>query len=491
MKKIKYLISLILIGLSIVSCNNQVNSPSLTDKYPPIYPDYVGVTVPATIAPLNFALPNETFDRIDVVVKGKIGDEIHINDNTVSFPASDWKNLLESNKGDRVLVAVCLKQGGKWKQYKSFPIYISQYSIDYGLVYRLVAPGYEVYSKMGIYQRELASYKQTELYENTLVTGSCVNCHCFNRTNPDHSSLHVRGKNGATYMNINGKSKFLNTKTDETIGSFVYPYWHPSGKYIAYSINKTRQVFHVAKNERIEVIDLESDVAVYQPETNQILTTNLLKTASFETFPTFSADGRTLYFCSAEHKKMTKEYKDVKYSLCSIAFDPEKGTFGDHIDTLVSANAMNKSISFPRPSYDGKYIMFTLSDYGNFSIWHKEADLWLYNLTNGSLRELKEVNSDDTESYHNWSSNSHWFVFSSRRDGGLYTRLYIASIDDKGVVSKPFLLPQKEPFCYYNESIYSYNVPEFVSSPVKWDAREMEKGLTSKERTQVKIKKSK
>ncbi len=489
MKIMKQILSLLLIGIAMISCNNQVNSPSKIDKFPPIYPDYVGVTVPATIAPLNFSFPDETFDRVDVVVKGKKGNEIHVNGDAVSFSSSEWRSLLESNKGDSLLVTVCFKQNGNWKQYKSFPIYISKYPIDYGLVYRLVAPGYEVYSKMGIYQRELASYKQTALYENTLVTGSCVNCHSFNKTNPDHSSLHVRGNNGATYMNINGKAEFLNTKTDKTIGSFVYPYWHPTGKYVAYSVNKTRQVFHVAKDKRIEVVDLESDVIVYQPETKQVLTSDLLKTASFETFPAFSADGRTLYFCSAEKKEMTKEYKDVKYSLCSISFNPENGTFGDHIDTLVSANKINKSISFPRPSYDGKYIMFTLSDYGNFSIWHKEADLWLLNLADGSIRDLKEVNSDDTESYHNWSSNSHWFVFSSRRDGGLYTRLYIASIDDKGKVSKPFLLPQEDPFRYYDESVYSYNVPDFVSSPVKWDIKEMEKGITSKERTQVKIKK--
>ncbi len=472
-----------------VSCQENVNSPSKIDKFPPIYPDYVGVTVPATIAPLNFSFPDETFDRVDVVVKGKKGNEIHVNGDAVSFSSSEWKSLLESNKGDSLLVTVCLKQNGNWKQYKYFPIYISKYPIDYGLVYRLVAPGYEVYSKMGIYQRELASYKQTALYENTLVTGSCVNCHSFNKTNPDHSSLHLRGNNGATYMNINGKAEFLNTKTYKTIGSLVYPYWHPTGKYVAYSVNKTRQVFHVAKDKRIEVVDLESDIIVYQPETKQVLTPDILKTASFETFPAFSADGRTLYFCSAEKKEMTKEYEDVKYSLCSISFNPENGTFGDHIDTLVSAKKINKSISFPRPSYDGKYIMFTLSNYGNFSIWHKEADLWLLNLADGSIRDLKEVNSDDTESYHNWSSNSHWFVFSSRRDGGLYTRLYIASIDDKGKVSKPFLLPQEDPFRYYDESVYSYNVPDFVSSPVKWDIKEMEKGITSKERTQVTIKK--
>lgn len=59
------------------------------------------------------------------------------------------------------------------------------------------------------------------------------------------------------------------------------------------------------------------------------------------------------------------------------------------------------------------------------------------------MRPIKEVNSDDTESFHNWSSNSRWFVFSSRRGDGLYTRLYLASMDENGVVGKPFLLPQE------------------------------------------------
>lgn len=480
---------MLLLLVVFTGCNKEIKIQEQIKEYPPIYPDYVGVTIPSTIAPLDFTIDDNTVDLLDVVVKGNNGDELHERGKSIVLSPKEWTNLLESNKGGSIHVTVCVLQHGFWKQYKNFPIYISKYPIDYGLVYRLIAPGYEVYSKMGIFQRELASYNQTALYENTLVPGTCVNCHSFNKTNPNCSSLHVRGKNGATYMNVNGKPDFLNTKTDETLASFVYPYWHPSGKYIAYSLNNTRQAFHVGKDEKIEVLDMASDMVVYKLDTKEILTSDLLKTDAFETYPCFSVDGKTLFFCSAEKKQIPEQYKELKYSLCSIAFDPEKGTFGDHIDTLVSAKSLNKSISFPRPSYDGKYIMFTLSDYGNFSIWHKEADLWLYNLTNGSLRELKEVNSDDTESYHNWSSNSHWFVFSSRRDGGLYTRLYIASIDDKGVVSKPFLLPQENPFWYYDESIYSYNVPEFVSSPVKWDAREMEKGLTSKERTQVKIKK--
>ena len=75
------------------------------------------------------------------------------------------------------------------------------------------------------------------------------------------------------------------------------------------------------------------------------------------------------------------------------------------------------------------------------------------------------------DSWHNWSRDSHWFVFTSRRGDGLYTRLYLACIDDKGNVSKPFLLPQCNPKKYYDELLDSYNTPDFTSKPVELDAR--------------------
>lgn len=59
-----------------------------------------------------------------------------------------------------------------------------------------------------------------------MVPGMCLNCHAFNKTNPDHLSLHIRGKNGGTLMQIDGKREMLDTKTDSTLSAGVYPYWH-------------------------------------------------------------------------------------------------------------------------------------------------------------------------------------------------------------------------------------------------------------------------
>ncbi|MHB9056887.1 MAG: TolB family protein [Paludibacteraceae bacterium] len=485
-KNLIYILLVFLTGL--VSCNEKVKFPQLVQDYPRIYPDYLNVKVPSSIAPLNFMIKSEKYDLIDVVATGKINGRIHVQDKEIiQFPEKKWSKLLEANSNSEIQLRVSLKSKGEWKQYKTFSVMISALPIDYGIVYRLISPGYEVYSKMGIYQRNLSGFDQKPIVENTLIPGACVNCHAFNRNNPANMSLHLRGSHGATMLQINGQMEMYNTKTDSTISSCVYPYWHPSGNYIAYSTNMTNQAFHVVKDERVEVFDQASDITVYNIKTNELLTCNKLKTKDFETYPVFSADGKTLYFCSSKPYEIQQDYKKIKYSLCKIDFDPDNGTFGNTVDTLISSSKLNKSVSFPRPSFDGKYIMFTLSDYGNFSIWHREADLYLLNLSDGTYRPLSEVNSDNTESFHDWSSNSHWFVFSSRRGDGLYTRLYIASIDEDGKISKPFLLPQKDPR-FYDELLFSYNVPEFITEPVKVNLAEFEKKAVNKERKQMNYK---
>ncbi|MDR2148498.1 MAG: hypothetical protein LBE91_18805 [Tannerella sp.] len=485
MKKIDFyfLTSLMIL---FAGCRETVQSPVQINEYPKLYPDYTEVTVPATIAPLNFTLATEEFDAIDVVVTGKQKGTVHVQGKEIiQFPEKAWRQLLSDNKGSDLEALVSIRSKDGWKQYKPFPIHVSPYPIDYGLTYRMIAPGYEVYSKMGIYWRNLSNFEQRPIVENTLIPNMCVNCHAFNQNNPAQMNLHIRGEYGATMLQVNGNMQLFNTKTDSTISACVYPYWHPSGKYIAYSVNATKQVFHAIRDERIEVFDDASDIVVYDLEHNQLLSSPSVKTEDFETFPVFSPDGKTLYFCSATKQTISQtNYKNTKYSLCKIAFDPATGTFGDRIDTLISAAQTGKSITFPRPSFDGKYLMFTQSDYGTFSIWHREADLYLMDLSDGTYRPLQEVNSDDTESFHDWSSNSRWFVFSSRRGDGLYTRPHFASIDDNGLVTKPFLLPQKDPR-FYNDCLFSYNVPEFIIAPVKVSVGELEKKLLAKKPKQM------
>lgn len=335
------------------------------------------------------------------------------------------------------------------------------------MAYRLIDPGYELWNKMGIYQRDLESYTQIPIIENKMSGNNCVNCHSFCMQDPNKMLFHMRETFPGTILVDGDKIEKLNTKTKETISPLVYPSWHPSGKYVAFSVNTTKQAFHLNDRNRVEVYDEASDVVVYDVEKHEIVTaSNIFSKDAFETFPTFSPDGKTLYFCTAEARPIPQEYSEVKYNLCSVSFDPVTRAFGAQVDTLYNAKSGGMSASFPRVSPDGRYLLYTLSGYGNFSIWHKDADLYMADLQTGTSRPLVEVNSDDVESYHSWSSNSRWFVFSSRRIDGLYTRPYIAYVDEDGKVGKPFLLPQKDAG-FYQSFMKSFNIPEFITGKVK------------------------
>lgn len=487
MKRIIYLIVFFLV---LVSCQHTVKDAVVVKDYPKIYPDYIGVTIPVNIAPLNFNYVGGDLARMDVVIKGSKDGELHVQGKEASFDVEEWHELVAQNKGGQLNVTVCVEMDGKWTQYKDFPIYVSNHPLDeWGLTYRRIAPGYEVYSSMGLYQRDLSNFDEFAIIENTHVPGMCVNCHTAQQTDPSRFVFHVRGNHGATMFQIDGKREWLKAKNDLLGGSMVYPYWHPTGKYCAFSTNQTRQGFHVVPNERIEVFDLSSDVFVYNPVTHEIITDSLLSTKDWsENTPVFSPDGKTLFYMTCYQREYPLHYKDEKYNLCKIDFDPETGKFGEKVDTIFNAVKMGKSLTWPRPSYDGKYILFTLIDYGYFSIWHNESEQWLLDLKTGEARNLKEINSPKADSYHNWNVNSHWIVFTSRRDDGLYSRLYLTSVDDNGHFTKPFLLPQRHPSDYYSTSLYSYNTPDFTKSKVDFDAYHAAKEIMSDKRVETNVR---
>jgi len=127
----------------------------------------------------------------------------------------------------------------------------------------------------------------------------------------------------------------------------------------------------------------------------------------------------------------------------------------------------------PSVSPDGRYLVFTLHDYGTFSIWHKEADLYLLDLHNGKTSKM-DLNSDATESYHSWSSNGKWLVFSSKRGDGLTARPYFSYFISPDSTGKPFVLPQKDP-TLYERLEKTFNRPEFVTGKISPGTRDFVK----------------
>lgn len=456
--------------LAVASCSHGVKVSGTLDSEPAgMFPDYSEVTIPCNIAPLDFTLSENVKACLEITSSGN-GFSVRSGNGCFRIPAGKWKRMLSASKGGDLEFLVSVRQKGKWLSYKPFVVHVSEYDADPYVAYRLIAPGYGLWNKMGLYQRNISGFKETPIYENKLTDYNCVNCHSFRMQDPGRMVFHMRAKNGGTvYIDGNHVEK-LNTKTDQTISNLVYPYWHPDGRYLAFSVNKTSQSFHASDPDRIEVFDAASDVVVMDTEKMEVFSNpELMREDAFETFPSFSPDGKSLYFCSAPAvDPMPDGYRQVHYNLCRVDFDPATGQVGSKIDTLFHVGD-TASVSFPRVSPDGKTLVFTKHGFGNFSIWHRDADLYSVELASGSVRPLAEANAPGVDSYHSWSSNSRFLVFSSRRLDGLYTRLYMTYVDENGKEHKPFLLPQRNPKKFYGDLMFSYNIPEFVKGKVNVD----------------------
>jgi hypothetical protein len=475
----KKLILVLFVFVILVSCKDNIPDDfTLSNDRVKISPDYTNLTIPFNIAPLNFTIDLDADEYITKIFSDKNNSGFIVEGKDVIFDADKWKGLLSVSKGDSVFFQVFLKKGAQWIKYPLIKNCISTKPIDQYIAYRLIEPLFVTYNEMSIEQRDITSFDKKTIF-NTRMTlsetkGQCVNCHSFqdyNRTG--RIQFHLRGYIGGTIITVDKNIEKIELKTDSTISASVYPAWHPSLDLIAYSVNKIHQNFHTKDIEKTEVQDSKSGIVLYDIKRNEI--TNIInKPNSLETLPYWAPNGKSLFFAAADYTP-TKEdlaldvaqnYKHIKYNLFNVPFDLQTHRFGK-IDTVFNASAIDKSATFPRLSPNGKFLMFTMGDYGNFHIWHKSGDLYLKDMETGKTRNIEEINSNDTESYHSWSSNGSWVIFSSRRENGAYTRFYIAYFNGSGNFGKPFMLPQKDPH-FYQQFFKSFNIPEFLVEPVKY-----------------------
>ena len=447
-----------------------------SESLPMIYPDYVDVTIPVNIAPLTFELDDDEADGM--IARYKAGDVEVVCEDKMQPSMGEWHELI--GLGGDISVDVYAKHGESWTHYKPFVIHVSADSIDAYLSYRLIPSSFVSYEALTINQRCLENYDESVVYDNMLcgfeAEGQCINCHNYQQWNPERMQFHARQKCGGTVIAYDGQVKKVNMRNDSILSAGVYPAWHPWLKLIVYSSDKTHQSFHTTDPNKIEVYDLASDIIAYDIDKGEV--TNLENdTTEFEVFPAWAPDGRTLYYCSAHYERqnynvssateLVNRCEELKYNIYKKSFDPETKQFGER-ELVFAADSLGMSAVLPRISPDGRWLVFTMSRYGYFHIWHHDADLWTLDLATGEAAPLTIVNSDDTESYHTWSSNGRWLVISSRRDDGTFTRPFFAHIDKDGKWGKPFELPQQDPD-YPRQLLRSYNIPEFMRGPVTID----------------------
>lgn len=484
-KKIIYsglvLAAAIILITSVLPATVPGNAVSSNEKIT-IYPDYQGLVIPPNIAPLNFRTESKT-EKIKVEFKAKDGFKFVVKSKgkTIFIPVKKWKKMLEKSKGNEYSFTIYEKgQGGKWIKYPEFTNKVAVEKIDSHIAFRQIGAGYILWSKMGIYQRNIENFEQSPILLNERTNNNCMNCHSFCNNDPEKMMIHLRRPPSGTLLYDDKEIKFINTSTPGTMSAGVYPSWHPGGKHIAYSVNIIEQKFHSGKEGKIYVYDKASDIVVYDIEKNMITTSPVVSTKSLENLPEWSTSGDYIYYINGPAYDQTAELQDVKYDLMGISYNVSTNRWGVP-DTLLKAKDTGMSISFPKACPDGKSLVFCMSEYGYFTVHNQSSDLYLMDLTTKKHKKL-ELNSDDVESYHSWSSEGRWLQFISKKLDGLYSRVYFSYIDNEGNASKPFILPQEDPD-YYTTLLFNFNRPEFIKGEVDVRASSLaEKALKDAEK---------
>ena len=485
----KYRILLLL--LLVTSCSKHPSLPtSFTEvnETPHIYPDYVDVMVPPNIAPLNF-LVDDVEDVVAEIKSQASRVTFGGKKNKMQIDEKEWHELLAEAKGKSLSVRVYTKKDGKWLAYKPFSIDVAEEDIDPYVSFRVLPPTFVGYDELSIRQRNLTNFEETTIYNNRQIShgleGQCINCHSYQNYGTSNMMFHTRMQNPGTMIVSDGELIFVNLKTDGMISAAAYNSWHPHLPIIAFSTDHTMQSFHTRDITKVEVMESASDLVIYDVKKNRVQVV-LNDSTEWELFPSWSPDGKYLYYCSAHYEyhqgyedtdELLKNYKQLQYNLYRLSFDADSMAFGEP-ELIYDARSKNRSAVQPRVSQDGRYVLFAEGPNGLFHIWHTSAEIEILDLQTGELLDTKAMNSSLPESYPSFSSNDRWIMFESRRDDGNYTRTYFAYFAKQGKVHKPFMMPAEDPE-YFRLLLRSWSRPELMKEPVRITPRQFyEKILT-------------
>lgn len=324
-----------------------------------------------------------------------------------------------------------------------------------------------------------SSKKSPALLENLPL---CGNCHTFSGDGQtlamdvdyanDKGSYVIKEISRETVLTPNDIITWSSYRPEDRQQTFgLLSQISPDGRYVASTV-KDRSIFVATEGLRYSQLffPIKGIIAIYDRQTGDFFALPGADDPNYvQSNPGWSPDGKHLYFArteaySTEAIEKSKEVilptdlaqefiqgkRAFKYDIYRIPFNNGKGGVAM---PLPGASLNGKSNYFPRVSPDGRHLIFCQAD--NFMLLQPDSKLFIVPAQGGEPR-LLECNTDSMNSWHSWSPNSKWLVFSSKIRGA-YTDLLLTHVDESGETSPPILL---ENLSFDN---YAVNIPEFAN----------------------------
>lgn len=480
MKSVLVKIWVVLLALQLFSCSTEKPKKYLDLKeLPAIYPDFRGVTLPCNIAPINFMVKGSKENVVSI--KSSDNKEwIYASDGEgkFCFPEKDWQEMVKSAINDSLTIEL-FRKDKEWKRYSPFSVYIVSDSIDKYITYRLIEPAYRPTGHISLSQFDLETGEETTIVNNemplreTYFAGqTCLNCHSSQRNGSGNTMFYYRGKGGGLVVTYNGETKIINTKSSNVPCGTVFPSWHPFEPMIAFSSTKIKQLFLSTGKRKIHQYNVESDIVLYNVETNEISYV-VRDSLTIDTYPYWHPDGKTIFYATTDSiydDKNPKSAFNLKYDIKKVKYNEETASWSAP-EMVFCATKQNRSATQPRISPDGNYLLFAMMENSSHSYLQDSSDLVLMDLRTRELLSMDKMNSDKPEGYHDWSTSGRWILVSSRRENGNHARVYFSHFSKEGVISKPFPLPHHDPE-WDLERLQNYNMVEFSSTPANLNTSE-------------------
>jgi len=178
----------------------------------------------------------------------------------------------------------------------------------------------------------------------------------------------------------------------------------------------------------------------------------------------WSPDGKSIVFARAVARNPREDGQkpalyandpnetQIQYDLYRVPFNNGQGGTPEPI---AGASQNGMSNNFPKVSPDGKWIVFVQCHNGQ--LMRPDSQLYIVPFGGGEARRLR-ANTPIMNSWHSFSPNGRWLVFSSKARSP-YTQMYLTHIDAGGNSSPAILIDNA------TAANRAVNIPEFVNIP--------------------------